>query len=424
MSGTPPEAAAGIDSIHDVIDRRLVRSVYQPIVDLLQGGVVAYEALARGPAGTDFERPDLLFAAARKADRLAELDWCCRFAALSGALDAGLGPPFSLFVNMEPDVLDTECPDDIAPVWQRAQNELRVVVEITERALTDRPAELLHTVARLRELGWGIALDDVGANAVSLALVPFLDPDVIKLDLRLAQDVPTTEIAEIVNAVNAETERTGVTILAEGIETEEHLASSMAMGGTIGQGWKYGKPAPLPQPLPESGGEVAILGRRLLTRRPTPSRVMSSPSQIRKGPRQLLVSMSQHLENQAEALGESAVVLSAFQHADNFTPKTRERYEHLASRAAFVGVLGVDMPNLPAVGVRGEDIEEGDPLRGEWAIAVIGPHFAAALVAREAHGALNDGLFEFALTYDRDYSIQTARSIMSRISRTPDSSIL
>lgn len=418
---TAGERAAALD---EIIEKRLVRSVYQPIVDLANYDVVGYEALARGPEGSPLQEAEELFSTARETGRLAELDWCCRFAALSGALEGDLTPPYSLFVNMEPDVLDSECPQDIEPVWEQAQNDLRVIVEITERALTDRPAELLHTVARLRELGWGIALDDVGANAVSLALVPFLDPDVIKLDLRLAQDTPTTEIAEIVNAVNAETERTGVTILAEGIENDEHLATSLAMGGRIGQGWMFGRPASLPQPLPESGGEVAILGRRLLTRRPTPSRVMSSAHSIRRGPRNLLRSMSRHLENQAEALGESAVILSAFEHAESFTDGTRRRYEKLAETAAFVGVLGIDMPKLPAAGVRGEDLEEDDPLRGEWAVSVIGPHFAAALVARESRSAQADGLYEFALTYDRDYSIQTARSIMSRISRTPDTSIL
>jgi EAL domain-containing protein (putative c-di-GMP-specific phosphodiesterase class I) len=411
------ERAAALD---EIIERRLVRSLYQPIVDFTTGGVVGYEALVRGPEGSPLERPDLLFDAARHADRIAELDWCCRIAALEGALEAGLAAPFSLFVNMEPEALDTDCPEDMLPVWSRAQEELRVVAEITERALMDRPAELLHGVAQLREAGCGVALDDVGAQAVSLALVPFLDPDVIKLDLRLAQNTPTPEIAEIVNAVNAETERTGVTILAEGIETDEHLATSMAMGGTIGQGWHFGKPVPLPTPLPEPGGEVSILGRRLVTRRPTPSRVVSTPGAIRKGPRDLLVSMSRHLENQAEALGEAAVILSAFEHADDFGPGSTARYAKLAEKAAFVGVLGVDMPRLPAPGVRGEDLAEDDPLRGEWAVSVIGPHFAAALVAR---GSRTDDQYEFAITYDRDYSIQTARSIMSRISRIPDDSL-
>ena len=59
--------------------------MYQPIVELDSGRVVAYEALARGPVGP-LERPDLLFAAARPAGRLAELDELCRAAAFRGAV--------------------------------------------------------------------------------------------------------------------------------------------------------------------------------------------------------------------------------------------------------------------------------------------------------------------------------------------------
>ena len=133
--------------------------------------------------------------------------------------------------------------DHLRELWERAPSELDVVVEITERALTDRPAELLHAVQASATRGWGIALDDVGADARSLALMPLLRPDVIKLDLRLVQDQPTSEVAEIVNAVNAERERTGAVVLAEGIETEEHLETARALGATLGQGWLFGRPA-------------------------------------------------------------------------------------------------------------------------------------------------------------------------------------
>ena len=55
------------------------------------------------------------------------------------------------------------------------------------RIYRNRPAELLAAVERLRARGWGVALDDVGADHRSLALMPFVRPDVIKLDLRLVQ---------------------------------------------------------------------------------------------------------------------------------------------------------------------------------------------------------------------------------------------
>jgi len=97
------------------------------------------------------------------------------------------------------------------------------VVELTERALAARPAELLQAVARTRERGWGIALDDVGAVPESLALLPMLRPDVIKLDLRLVQQRASADIAAVMNAVNAEAGRSGTVVLAEGLETEAHV---------------------------------------------------------------------------------------------------------------------------------------------------------------------------------------------------------
>jgi len=78
-----------------------VRSVFQPIVELDTGRVVAYEALARGPEGP-LERPDVLFAAARSAGRLAELDEICRAAAFHGAVEQRLLAPLTVFVNVEP----------------------------------------------------------------------------------------------------------------------------------------------------------------------------------------------------------------------------------------------------------------------------------------------------------------------------------
>src|SRR3954470_21900951 len=122
----------------------LVRSVYQPIVDLDTGEVVAYEALARGPEGSPLERPDLLFATAHECGLVADLEWACRAAALRGALAAGLRK--TLFVNVEPSLLDTPAPAYVGELLARASRELDVVLELTERALTDRPAEMLARV--------------------------------------------------------------------------------------------------------------------------------------------------------------------------------------------------------------------------------------------------------------------------------------
>lgn len=404
-------------ALDEVIAARSVVSVYQPIVDIDSGHVVAYEALARGPKGSAVEYPDRLFATARAAGRLDELDWVCRAAAVRGAMEAGLRAPFTLFCNMEPEAIDAVPPDDIGEIWEAAKREVRVMTEMTERALTARPAELLSTAAGIRDAGWGIALDDVGTDAASLALMPFLDPDVIKLDMRLIQDSPTEELAEVINAVNAEAERSNLTILSEGIENDAHLRTSLAFGATLGQGWYFGKPGPLPDPLPTPGREVALLGRTLLSRLARPSRIIGTLRSVRRGSRALLASTSRHLETQALTLGKSAVVLGIFEDSSHFAGTARQRYEQLAASTAFVGVLGPGIDHAPADGVRGASLQNGDDMFGEWGMAIISPHFACAFVGRPVphDGGDADHEYDFALTYNREFAVETARSVMSRI---------
>lgn len=176
-------------TIAQVLLDREVRSVFQPIVDLGSGQVVGLEALARGPVGP-LESPTALFGAARQAGMLAELDSACRQAAFRGTGDRGLVAPFMLFVNVEPEVLDGAPLADLMALADAAPGHLRVMLEITERALAARPAELLRTVDRMRELGWRVALDDVGAEPASLAFMALLEPDVVKLDLALTRGRP------------------------------------------------------------------------------------------------------------------------------------------------------------------------------------------------------------------------------------------
>ena len=420
-SDAEPLAAVEAAELDRLLAEGGLRSVFQPIVELNSGATVGYEALARGPQDSPLASPDRLFAAARRAGRLVELDRACQLAAATGARAGGMRNPWTLFVNVEP---KSAAATITAPVRERDGSpgpgamDCQIVVEFTERALTADPPTLLGMVARIRARGWGIALDDVGAHPDSLALLPLLQPDVIKLDLSLVQQRSSPQIAAIVNAVNAEAERSGSVILAEGIETEEHRNTALAMGATLGQGWLLGRPATLPDPLPGfAGTAVAVHGRGGIAPTRTPFVLGAAHRPVRSSRKELLIQMSKHIEAQALHGGESTVVLATFQDASFFTPRTGERYTCLAQQAAFVGALGADMPDVPTPGVRGCVLDPGDPLIGEWDIPVVGPHYAAALVARDLGDTGPDRLrrFEFVLTHDRDLAIQVALALLARV---------
>lgn len=262
--------AYGTSEHADELDRILrvggIKSVLQPIVELDTGHTVAYEALARGPGCSPLAAPQQLFAAARRCGRLAELDLACQRAAFQAARRAGLTDPWTVFVNVEPEAAEgaLRIPGGTPAAAEPPAGEagLQVIAELTERSLTADPRQLLGLIERVRRRGWGIALDDVGADRASLALLPFIQPDVIKLDLRVIQDQPSAAVAEVFSAVNAEAERSGATVLAEGIESREHLGVALSLGATLGQGWLFGRPTEAPEILPAPAQRVPATSSR------------------------------------------------------------------------------------------------------------------------------------------------------------------
>jgi EAL domain-containing protein (putative c-di-GMP-specific phosphodiesterase class I) len=399
-------------SFEDLLDRRHLKPAYQSIFDLTTGEEVAAEALARWPELSI--TPDLAFRTATAEGRLAELDQACRYGAIDGAIAFGLPIGFKLFVNLEPSVLGA---DTASGLVSRAADQVDLMVEITERALTRRPAELLRALETLRAAGCAIALDDVGAEPESLALLPFIAPDVIKLDISLVQRWLNVEQAAIYTAVAAYAERTGATILAEGIETETDLGQALALGATLGQGWYFSRPGPLRV-------RTSPAQPRRIRQAPMPTPItpfsLLDPSTLRTGPKGLLLGISRHIENQGLALATPPVVLGAFQDARHFTPHTAARYSQLAERCPLVAALGINLPQEPVAGVRGASLRADDTLLGEWVVVVVGTHYAGALIAKDLGdtGPDRDRRFIFALTHDHETVLAAARSLITRVIAT------
>jgi EAL domain-containing protein (putative c-di-GMP-specific phosphodiesterase class I) len=406
-----------VDELDAILRERRVACVYQPIVDLETGAVVAYEALARGPRESPLERPEHLFEASRRAGRLAELDWLCRSAAALGAVSAGLRAPWSLFVNVEPGALHRPVPQELREGWLRASGRLRMVFEITERALALDPTALLWDVGWARDLGFGIALDKVGSDARARALLAFLRPDVVKLDLGLLHGKSPGARAAIVHAVAAEAERTGAMVVAVGIESDAHLETARAAAATLGQGWLLGHPRPLPTPLPQlavSGGTGEPASSVPLGF--TPFDMLRERRTVQRTTKAVMCAMSRSLEHEALALREPPVVIATFGDERFFSGVSRDLYTCLGRSCAFVAAAGSGMSPAPAPGVRGVRLSSHDPLRAEWLVVVQGSQFSAALAARDLadEGADRDRRFDYVLTYERDLVTDVARSFLAR----------
>jgi EAL domain-containing protein (putative c-di-GMP-specific phosphodiesterase class I) len=415
-----PPTHASLDSpLARVLALRGLRAVYQPIVELDSAAVIGYEALARGPEGSELQSPDLLFQAARREGRLAELDWRCREAAYEGALEAGLKPPVSLFVNVEPGALGKSPRAGSEGMRERARSELRVVHEISERGLVAAPAEMLRAIEELRGAGWGIAIDDVGGDRAGLALLPFVRPDVVKLGRRLVAEEPDEETERVGRAVRAYAKWAGATVVAEGLSTPAHVERARVLGATLGQGWLFGRAGPLQLGAGYAGAAAAsALGdRQPRIADETPVEVVERMLSMEVATKAELLAMSIDLERRALESVDSSVVLGTFQAARHFTRASARRYSALGRRSALVAAFGTGVPRQPAPGVRGVSIPEGDRLEGEWNVICVGPHFAGGLIASDMgdEGPDSERRFRFVNTRDRDVVVRAGRALMLRV---------
>ena len=210
-----------------------------------------YEGLARGPWDSELHSPGALFQLAEETGLLFELDCLCRRLALRGA--RGPQPGKLLFLNCLPTAIHD--PSFRGDVLRRTLEDLRlrpsdVVFEISEK-------ESIHNFDIFREardyyadLGFKIALDDTGVAYGSLEAVMELSPDFIKVDQSLVRGIDTDPPRqELLRALNSVAGKLKAEIIAEGIETSEELATIQTLGIPYGQGYLFGRAAPLRRAL-------------------------------------------------------------------------------------------------------------------------------------------------------------------------------
>ena len=411
VDSAPDDDAALLREFGALLDRREVRALFQPVVDLNSGEIVALEALARGPASSRLASPLVLFDVARKAGRVGELDWVCRTAAFKAFLDGGVPPSMTLFVNVEPEALAEECPHDLAHLVAKAESLLRVFVDVNDRALADDPAGVLAAVDRAREMGWGVAIDDIGAGRAPLAMLPIVDADVVKLDRRALKEASTERAAAVITSVLRHVETTGAALLVEGIESEEDARWARALGAVYGQGYHLGAPGPLEHYHPPRTPVRQIRMAETVLRIDSPFELFED-QELPRMDEELMDELISLIANAPRSAGAWPVLIAS---AGRRGELSEAMSKHLGATHAHLlcVIFGSRMPGEPAPGVHGVRIRAEDPLNNERLLIVLSDQAPVALFAR----GMPDGLYDVAVTQDAALVHAIAHHLIRRVPR-------
>jgi EAL domain-containing protein (putative c-di-GMP-specific phosphodiesterase class I) len=213
---------------------------YQPIVSWSRREVFGYEALLRSREPS-LPHPGAILDAAEQLKRLPELGRAIRDRAAESLVT--MPEHVALFVNLHThDLLDEDLFVSDRPLARVAN---RVVLEITERASLHHIVDVQSRIGRLRQSGFRIAVDDLGAGYAGLTSFAHLEPEVVKLDMSLVRDVhaqPTKQT--LVRTMIAMCRELGMQIVAEGVETPEERDAIVEAGCDLMQGYLFAKPGP------------------------------------------------------------------------------------------------------------------------------------------------------------------------------------
>jgi diguanylate cyclase (GGDEF)-like protein len=234
--------------IEELIARRELSAVFQPIVEFEDGVILGYEGLIRGPAGTPLEAPFALFSQALAEGCAIELERAAARTSIEAF--ARLDIAGKLFLNFSAGAirqLAAAREDSLALLRECGIDPQRIVIELTEQSAIPDVAGFAPVIAALRDTGAQFALDDYGTANASMNLWVRLQPDVVKIDRFFIHDIASDPLKfEAVRAMQHFAAASGAQLVAEGIENEADLLVVRDMGIGCGQGFFFGRPQAQP----------------------------------------------------------------------------------------------------------------------------------------------------------------------------------
>jgi diguanylate cyclase (GGDEF)-like protein len=232
------------EAVATVIAERSLRPVYQPLVHLETGRIIGFEGLIRPAPNTPFSSPKALFTAAEVGGRTVDLDLACLAAIIAGA--GAIPDPLLVTLNISPRTL--EAPEFGAARLVNMLHEAsfpadRVILEVTEREVIHDLPRVVEVLERCQAAGIRIAADDLGAGNAGLRLLSQFRFDVVKIDLSLVHAGTGREtVRQVLGTLVDLARRWDALVVAEGVETQAHLAMIRDLAIDAGQGFLLGRP--------------------------------------------------------------------------------------------------------------------------------------------------------------------------------------
>jgi diguanylate cyclase (GGDEF)-like protein len=236
-----------------------VRVHYQPVIDLWTDSLTGVEALARwthprlGPISPDqfipvAEQNGLIAALGEHVMRTA----CAELTPLRAAL----GGSFGLGINVSGrELCDPEYPRRVRAVLEESGwPPSDVVLEVTESLLEAHSSTAVRALHTLRTAGLRVAIDDFGTGYSSLSRLDTLPVDILKFDHSFIASIATSpRRAQMLRSIVGMADALGLSLVAEGVETEEQNAVLRRVGCRYAQGWLYGRPGPVTELVDDVG---------------------------------------------------------------------------------------------------------------------------------------------------------------------------
>jgi EAL domain-containing protein (putative c-di-GMP-specific phosphodiesterase class I)/CheY-like chemotaxis protein len=228
--------------LRDIIRRKRVTTLFQPIVRAKDATVFGYEILTRGPASSSFRNSDMLFSFAREA----KLAWALEAIALEGALRRLRQVDLldrKFLLNLEAEMFGESEFRIHEMVSFFAEHKGHFVFELTERAAIEDYAQFRELLNEFRAKGIEVAIDDAGSGYASLEAIAALAPDYLKVTKSLVSTLTDEPIKQdLVRMLVDLASKIGAKTIAEGIETIEEYETCRDLGIDLIQGYYFAHP--------------------------------------------------------------------------------------------------------------------------------------------------------------------------------------